>query len=411
MSIPVFIRDADGTARKINIAYKWSAVRKNNLELHYAEGSTTTVDDAYNLYGVCSALHIASPNPSITSQLDSVYKFLYGYTLNELMEVKETETYLLPGKYFYEPQEWSIQMVERMDWDLFCLSYYSFVCSTNDVESKAWSVLSFILNTLKTTPDLLHSLLSKSGKESDNVACSDFWETVCEGLQTRSLDYLSEKTCYTAFQSMIAVRSLFSIEKYKKFESECFEVLDKIARTRIDEACKETYTVNELLNFDIEFLFFYKDYFTQVAASKETKHYVMNAAFTLLHTIGDKVVMGENILQADAVYEIALNYAQSDADRNLIASKRNKISSSVAIAKAAQQKAKQEYEEKCEKERRESEIFIRVFAVVFLSSVVATIIFGLLTLCGALLPFAKIALIVSLCIMVPFLIFIGATFI
>ncbi|MGI5905986.1 MAG: hypothetical protein ACOX85_06945, partial [Candidatus Pararuminococcus gallinarum] len=155
MSIPVFIRNADGTAWEGRIAYRWSSVRESKLSLHYSEGSTPTVDDAYNLYGVCSALHIASANQSIAAQLDSVYRFLYGYTIKELMEVKEEESYSLPGKYFYESKEWTTQMVESMDWDLFCLAYYSFVCSTNDVESKAWGVLSFILNILKNSQDVL----------------------------------------------------------------------------------------------------------------------------------------------------------------------------------------------------------------------------------------------------------------
>ena len=410
MSIPVFIRNPDGTAWEGRIAYNWSSLRKNDLTLGFGENAAPSIVDAYRLYGVCPALRVPSAQPSVIEQLDKVYRFLYGHTLKELMEVKEKGSYSIPEEYFHEPQEWTAQAVRNMDWGAFCLAYYTFLCSNNDFRSKAWGVLDFILDTLRNAPNLLKEILSKHGKDSDEAACFVFWETVCAGLQTKILGWLSEATCYTAFHATISVRPLFSAEKYEQFERECFEVLDEIAMRRMDEACQKAYTVYELSSFNIELLFFYKDYFAQSASSKETERYVMNAAFTLLHTKGDKVAAGENALAADTIYEAALKYAQTEDDKKLIASKRNKISAAVAVAREAQQKAQQEYEKKWEKKKRKDkakDLAAKVLVIIFLISVVTTVLFGALTLFAALMPFSKIAFVVSLCIMVPFLIILG----
>ena len=407
MSIPVFIRNPDGTAWEGRIAYRWSSVRESKLSVNLGENSTSSVEDAYALYGVCSALHVSQSQLSNFGKLDPVYNFLYGHTLKKLMEVQEEETYSMPGKYIYEPQEWTTQMVSSINWDSFCLAYYTFLSSKNDFESKAWEVLGFILNTLKNSPNILSSLLSKAGRRSDEESCSDFWETVCDGLQSRTLDYLHEKTCYTAFHTMTTIRPLFSNERYRVLESECLEVLDRIARERIDEACQKTYTVGELLNLNIDLLFFYKDYFASSSATSQTKQYVTQAVFTLLHTKGDIIAAAGEMLGADAIYEAALKYVQSEADRNLISSKRNKIAASVSVAKAEQEKVQREQEKKREKERRKDKAtdkIAKILAIVFLVSVVTTVLFGLLTLLGVFEAFSKVVLIVSLCIMVPFLI-------
>ena len=407
MSIPVFIRNPDGTAWEGRIAYRWSSVRESKLSVNLGENSTSSVEDAYALYGVCSALHVSQSQSSNFGKLDPVYNFLYGHTLKKLMEVQEEETYSMPGKYIFEPKEWTTQMVSSMNWDSFCLAYYTFLCSKNDFESKAWEVLGFILNTLKNSPNILSSLLSKAERPSDELSCSDFWETVCDGLQSRTLDYLHEKTCYTAFHTMTTVRSLFSGERYRVLESECLEFFDEIAKARIDEACQKTYTVRELLNLNIDLLFFYKDYFTSFSAASQTKQYVTKAVFALLHTKGDKIAAAGEMLGADAVYESALKYAQTDAERTLVSDKRNKIASSVSVAKAEQEKVQREQEKKREKERRKDKAtdkIAKILAIVFLISVVTTVLFGLLTLLGVFEAFSKVVLIVSLCIMVPFLI-------
>ena len=106
-------------------------------------------------------------------------------------------------------------------------------------------------------------------------------------------------------------------------------------------------------------------------------------------------------------YEAALKHVQSEADRNLISSKRNKIAASVSVAKAEQEKVQREQEKKRERERRKDKAtdkIAKILAIVFLVSVVTTVLFGLLTLLGVFEAFSKVVLIVSLCIMVPFLI-------
>lgn len=211
---------------------------------------------------------------------------------------------------------------------------------------------------------------------------------------------------------MTTVRPLFSNERYRDLESECLEFLDEIARARIDAACQKTYTVTELLNLNIDLLFFYKNYFESSSATSQTKHYVTKAVFTLLHTKGDKIAAAGEMLGADAVYESALKYAQTDAERTLISNKKNIIASSVLLAKSEREAVQREQERKREKERRKDKTtdnIAKFFAVVFLLSIVTTILFGLITLLGVFERFSKIAFVVSLCILVPFLIIISVS--
>ena len=50
---------------------------------------------------------------------------------------------------------------------------------------------------------------------------------------------------------------------------------------------------------------------------------------------------------------------------------------------------------------------VKLLIIIFIISIVTTVLFGLLTLLGIFKAFSKIALIVSLCIMVPVLIVIA----
>lgn len=142
MSIPVFIRNPDGTAWEGRIAYKWSSLRKSKLMLDFGEDIMPPIEDIYQLYGVCPTLYISPTKFSDIENLDPVYRFLYGYSLEELMEIKEKESYSMPGTYINEPQEWTVLTVMSMDWDAFCLAYYTFLCSNNDFKSNAWEALS-----------------------------------------------------------------------------------------------------------------------------------------------------------------------------------------------------------------------------------------------------------------------------
>lgn len=400
MSIPVFHREDDGTAWEGYISYNWSKFRENKLVLNFSESSMSFVDSIYKIYGVCPALDIATYKSLNTVNFDHIYRFLYGYTINELMEVQEEETYSCPGSYLFEPIEWKSQMVASMDWELFCLAYYAFLCSNSDFDSDAWKVLGFILNTLKNEPDVLSSLLSNCGRVCDSVACTDFWETICAGLQIRIRSYLCEETCYTAFRALSQVSSIFCGEMYKFFMKECGEFFDKIAITRIDDACEKTYTYEELIDFNIEELFFYEKYFKSPIASEAAKQYVMHRAFTFLHTTSDKVVSKRKFLEADAIYEISLKYTQTEEERALVRTKREKISYAVSRSKITTKRL----------ERIKERIYdvldnlINILAVVFFVSIVTAVISGILTVLGIFKTITKTVLIVSVCIMAPFLI-------
>ena len=393
----MFIRNSDGTGWEGHISYKWSVVREKHLRLIPMGDSMLSIEEVYQSYGVCPALEVPKQLLN-TDNFDCIYRFLYGYSVEELMEESESDKTRYK-KYIHEPQEWTLQMVMSMDWKMFCLAYYSFLSSNNDFESKAWEVLKYIFVTLKKAPDILTSLLTTNNINSGEEVCSLFWEAICDGLQTKIFKLLTEGTCYTAFVSMCNVRDVFTDKRYQYLENKCCTFFYGIAKKRIDNIHNKQYSVSELVNFDIELLFFYRDYFDSLDSNEAIKQYVNNSVFKLLHEKADKVVEAENFFGADEIYEKALEFAQSDSDRELIRIKKNGIAQAVA-----DERKREEEQEEIRRRNKTSDIVGGILLALFLGSIVLAILFGILALFDVFNPFSKIVFIVSLSIVILFLI-------
>lgn len=398
MSVPVFIRKPDGTAWEGRISFG-PLLKRDQLKISFDNTEKAFASKIYQTCCSCPSLHINSELLKNSEVLNLLYRFLYGYTYEELSEVEYLSN--IPLKYRYTPIEWTSQTVVSMDWDLFCFLYYTVLCSSNNFDSKAWEILCFILKELKESPEILSTLLENSGREFNDTSCSVFWTAVCEGIQSKIQSWLQEKNCYNAFDLLIKTQPLFSDDTYNIFKDDCCKVLDIIARKRINDACTQKYTVYQLINFDIELLFFYNYYFTSTS-NANTKQYVMNATFNLLHTNGD-LIATNNVLDADAIYTTALKFAQTASDRQLIANKRKSILSEVNAAKLAKEKVDQDRRLKEEKKKRTDKLldkFVLFFISTLFISIISTILFGILTL-FEILAFSRIAFNISLCIMVP----------
>jgi hypothetical protein len=119
-----------------------------------------------------------------------------------------------------------------------------------------WKVLEFILKELKNNPTLLSNLLLSSDRPYDKDSCEDFWEAIYIGLEAQAMGLLHETSCYKSFQVLSVIIDLYSENKYQNLKNNCCILYDEIAKKRIDEACSKTYTIDELLDFNIELLFF-----------------------------------------------------------------------------------------------------------------------------------------------------------
>ena len=407
MSLPVFIRKDNGTAWEGRIAYNWHAKRESYYELKESNIDASNIEEIYLKYSVCPALRIKPSLLSESERLDLVYRFLYGHTLKELMITKGMQDFSLPGDYYYEPEKWTAQRVEEMDWDFFCLAYYSFLSSNTDYDGP-WSALKSILVVLNESPSILRFLLAKHGREFNPSACSDFWESVCDGLTIRALPFFCEEKCYKAFQSMRTFHGIFTPERYEPFKRKCVTLLEEIARSRIDKACEEKYTATELSNFNIEKLFFYEEYFAALPELVETKQYVLNKAFTMMHLKGDMFAADGNVLGADSIYNAALKYAQAEEDHALISSKRDIIATAVFAAKSERERERlerererleREREQEKEKQRKEklNKLQTAMAVITFFCAIVA-VLFGILSIAGAWRPYSIITLVVFLCL-------------
>lgn len=406
MSIPVFKRNPDGTGWSGRISYNWLGLRKHDLSFELAENIIPEIDFLYQRFGVSSALFI---NPQKIPQvrfMESLYEFLYGCSLSELLEPDTSEDLQLTvprNKWKKGPKEWNPNNVETMDWDLFCATYYVFLCSNNDFYTQPWVSLSAILRILQSNSQILHDLLSKNGRSTD---LTEFWETIYDGLQEKVILNLEEATCYIAFHSLHQLKALFPEDKYKVLEQKCCEFVDVSARDRIASLNEKRYAAKELVDFDIETLFFYSEYF-EVDAAQATKEYVSSTMFSLLSTKGDIFLENNYIIEADDIYAAALKYAQTSSQRELITSKRDKIASAVNGARderareqaIAQLKREKEQEQRKRKEAR-SDAVARVMAILVLACIAAIVVFGALLLFGVAKELSRIVLLGSLGVIV-----------
>ena len=407
------IRNPNGTGYYGHIDYIWTSVWEKSLRFKFVDDVIPPIEQVYQRYGVCSALMVRPERISDYGQLDHCYDYLYGVKIEDILKyIDETTGYkgakrlaeLRNGSYSsvldepikVEPQEWTPKMIESMDWDMFCISYYTFLASENDFHSDAWKALSSILRILSSN-QLLSSLLEKSGRY-DESSISDFWSTIRNGLYEKVFLDLNESTCYTALNSLLMLKSFFSKGAYQPLEHRCCDFFDKIARDRIDAACSKTYTVRELSVFDVEVLFFYKDYFELSSAHQETKEYVYKSVFNLLCKKGDLILETHDLIGADDVYTNAIKYALSAKEKDEIINKRSDIAPLVNIAreKDAHDRAllALQREKESESRKRREKIIVAFLAITLVVSLLSTIIFGVLTLLGKY-SFTKLALLLS----------------
>lgn len=259
-------------------------------------------------------------------------------------------------------------------------------------------------------------LLTKNGRNSE-LAILDFWETVYDGLYKKVIFQLDEKRCYKDFRCLKKAESILREFVYQPLERECCEFFDEIARARINRVSEGSYTVMELVNFNIEKLFFYEEYLALPSSCAETKQYVLTSAFLFLSTIGDRILAANNLIGADDVYMATLKYAQTSEEKILITEKRSEIAQAVnegRMAKAHRRVvAGLEWEKEHEKDKKKRErqerkdraedILVKILASVFLISIPTTILFGILTLVE-IFSFSKIVFFVSGGIMIAFII-------
>lgn len=408
MSVEVFIRRPDGTAWEGRISYNFSAKRKDDLKLKFGGSTIPSIDKIYQAYGVSSVLEIDPSRLSDLGNLALVYSFLYGHTLSELMKVDESKTVSYYESWVNEPQKWTKPMALAMDWDLFCLSYYTLLCTSNSFKSEPWKVLLNILRMMKQDTKILPAILLQCDRTYDDITCAEFWETIYIGLCNKTLCWLKEQSCYTAYEALSQIHSILPDDRYQELEGKCCAFWAGIARKRIDEETLKTHTVKELIDFDGEQVFFYKEYFALASTDENTKQYVLKATYNFLRAIGDKIFAAGDALGADSVYEAALKFSQSNEENITIIRKRNNISSQVAIANSAKAKEQLRNEKQRQKEHREdrfAKVAARVILVAVAICVLLLVVFGIFALLGIFEALAKAVLKIALVVIVVFVIF------
>jgi len=406
----MFNRMDDGTGFYGSISWAWDRVIEDGLRFQLSDTDMPSIEEVYQLFGVCTALQVSPGKSSLFGTLEPLYEFLYGQPIETFLLNDRDKSPIMAYMSADKPQEWTQAMVESMDWELFCLSYYTFLYSKSDFCSQIWDALESILGILQENPALVTYLLTKNGRNSE-LAVLDFWETIYDGLYKKVIFQLDEKRCYKDFRCLKKVESILPEFVYQPLERECCAFFDEIARNRIDTAFYEnSYTVRELVSFNIEELFFYEEYLSLSSSCAETKEYVLTTVYSFLVIIAYKMIRTDDLIGADDVFTAALKYAQTTSEKEAITEKRSEIAQGVNEARMAEARrqaiAGLEWKKEREKQERRdkaTDVFVKILLAVFLISIPTTIVFGILTLVRVF-SFSKIVFLVSGCIMMLFII-------
>jgi hypothetical protein len=400
-----FVRRDDGTGFYGDLCWDWRTVTENRLRFQLNDSEIPAIEEIYPLFGVCTALQISPEKAPLFGTFEPLYEFLYGQPIETFLLNDHEPASFLACLSTEKPLTWTQSMVESMDWDLFCLSYYTFLYSKSDFCTQIWEALETILGILQQNPALLTYLLTKNGRYSD-LTLLDFWETVYDGLYKKVIFQLDEKRCYEDYRCLKKVESILPEFVYQPLEHECCAFFDEIARKRIDNVPEESYTVGELVNFDIEKLFFYKEYFALPSSYAETKEYVLTSMYNFFSAIGNRILAKGDLIGADDVYIAALKYAQISSEKEVIIEKRSNIAQAVNEARMAEahRQAVAELEWKMQDLKDNAkDIFVKILAAIFLISIPTTIVFGILTFLKVF-SFSKVVFLVSGCIMMLFIV-------
>lgn len=388
------IRNNDGTAWDGDILYNWENLYRYNLDIRIPEGNMLSLEDAYSIYGVCPPLEVFPPLCKKYGQTGDVILFLHGHTLDELMIPKEQEqnaSAFAINKYLYEPTDWRIQVVKIMEWNYFCLSFYTFLISDCDVKSQAWKTICTILQLLKNSPEVLRMLLSQEGRPCDESACAAFWDTVRSSLRIKLKEVMQSESCYIAFSNYCAIRKYSFFGDDSSFAFEFQKKLEEIACVRLDGVAKNKIPSSPE-SFDLEKVFFFQE-FIKVFPSTLLKQRIIDVSLSSMLSYGDNYCLHSNYLKADKFYASAIKYAYTESEKEQIRQKRLAIASVVAIARQQQEKERQEREQHDLQSARRQEIHDKVesvIVVVFIIGIVSAIACGSLLIAGVDSPVVKI---------------------
>lgn len=398
-------RNSDGTGFEGHISYNWSSFRKNSLELKLYNTDRVSFSDIYLRFGTCDALEIRNSDAISFQDAGRVYRFLYGYTLEELMVKKDNDSNRPVPQWLIEPKTWIPQMVLKMDWEDFCFSFYAFLSSDTDFSSLLWETLGSIIFYLKNNPSSLQHLLMKSGKEYSEWAQGAFWDAIDKAIMIKERCLFKKDVCFTTYNTLKRAKPLLSEENYLKLERECYSFLETIARERIDDACGKKYTVQEIMDFDIERFFFYNELFSIPLAFEELKEYVRARVFSFFLGIGERVADAGDVLNAEAIYLRALEVSNTKDEKNMVLDKRRAIAVALNTERELQKKRILEVQaENKKKEQKEkvSDFITNASVILFISSIVFSVLFGLLSVLGLAKRFVKTGFFISLTVLIFF---------
>ncbi len=347
--------------------------RKIRVDLNYSEDQPSAIEQ-YNesIYECENPLLVVSEKYlRYFSDIDGVSEYFLGMTYENLCTPTDCV-----GHYYSYPDvtEWDEQKIENLNWDMFLVTFYLFVFSTNNFSfSYYWKGLKQIFKAIQEDEKLFERL-TLDRTENLEQHKEGFWYYIQREIYYNILKKCTDKSCWLAFCGIKEIKETFTeIDRdlYLDFEKKFCDIMDKIALDRMIENQKGPFKLI-FESLDINNIFFYDEYFTLSSVSKEVKEKIKAMACERYIWAADLLIeKHQDYIAADELYAKALLYAPDNKIR-LINEKRYQI-----VTKTLNQRGR-EKREKTAGEIKEN--FKTVFAVILLISLALCVIFALLTL-------------------------------
>lgn len=221
---------------------------------------------------------------SLISDIDKIYKFLYGYTEKELENLIATK-----------PSHASLEIkqhdnITSTDFEMVFSAFLVFVNSKCSFKSEYWNALKKLLTLVNMQNFSFWEQVALNKNVNADILLKWFNNFVFFELSKRLELYLNEESCYTCYIILCEIRDVLLPFQYDIIEEKCCELFDQIALKRINTNTEGSFKYGELETFSVDVFFFYTEYFKLKHSNPKTKLYVYERAFEIYISLAQALI-------------------------------------------------------------------------------------------------------------------------
>lgn len=221
---------------------------------------------------------------NLTFDIDKIYKFLYGYTEEELENLIATK----PSHATLEIKQHD--NITSTDFEMIISAFIIFVNSKCSFKSEYWIALKKLLTLVNIQDISFWEQVAADKNASADILSTWFNNFVFLELSKQLEVFLNEESCYTCYIILCEIRDVLIPFQYDIIEEKCCELFDQIALNRIDANTDGSLKYEELETFSIDVFFFYTEYFKLNHSNPKTRLYVYERAFEIYLSLAQTLI-------------------------------------------------------------------------------------------------------------------------